>query len=56
MKTRENNLLICISRFSQNSKTNCKLGEDQMIKILGIKEIRALLAKQFLAEVNRGLE
>lgn len=54
MKQGENNLLIYVgvlNRFSQNSKTNYKQEEYQMIKILGSKEIKAILAKKFSTEI-----
>lgn len=52
MKQGENYLLVCVgvlSWFSQNSKTNYKLEEDQMIWNIGSKMIKKTTNKEILS-------
>lgn len=59
MKRNEDNLLICIEsigRLTENGTTKFRLGNNQIINILGTKGIKAIQAKSFLAETNLGLK
>lgn len=59
MKRNEDNLLICIEsigRLTENGTMKFRLGNNQIINILGTKGIKAIQAKSFLAETNLGLK